>query len=197
MQALYFKTSPPSSPPKLEGLYNPLNRGVEESLLPVLRQHDCSFVAYNPLAAGLLTGKHRSPDEVIAGRFKDNPNYLPRFYTAQCFAAVEKIRKSCEEAEISMVDATYRWLLLHSELGPYDGVLIGASNLEQLDQNLSACCFENDEASKLPFAVVESMNSAWEITREGAFAYFRSYSSDMPDRESRPKGAGYVAHGPK
>jgi len=55
------------------------------------------FVAYNALAAGLLTGKHQPPKkdqpldgraaeaasgsarEVAAGRFKNNPNYLPRF----------------------------------------------------------------------------------------------------------------------
>lgn len=68
-----------TKPSVFQGLYNPLNRGVEAELLPVLRAHGCAFVAYNPLAAGLLTGKHTSPDEVAVGRFKDNPNYLPRF----------------------------------------------------------------------------------------------------------------------
>jgi aryl-alcohol dehydrogenase-like predicted oxidoreductase len=66
-------------PSVYQGLYNPLNRCVEEELLPVLRQNGCAFVAYNPLAAGFLTGKHQK-DTVVAGRFKDNPNYLPRFY---------------------------------------------------------------------------------------------------------------------
>jgi aryl-alcohol dehydrogenase-like predicted oxidoreductase len=31
---------------------------AEEELIPTLRRHGAAFVAYNPLAAGLLTGKH-------------------------------------------------------------------------------------------------------------------------------------------
>ena len=176
-----------TKPTVFQGLYNPLNRAVEETLLPILRQNNCSFVAYNPLAAGLLTGKHTNHNEVITGRFKDNPNYLPRFYTPQCFAAVESIKNACEAAGISMTDATYRWLLLHSELSHNDGLLLGASSIEQLEQNLNACSITDADDLKLPPAVLEAMNSAWDITKEGAFDYFRSYSSDMPDREQRPQ----------
>lgn len=40
------------TPPTVyQGLYNPLNRLVEEELLPVLRQNGCSFIAYNPLVS--------------------------------------------------------------------------------------------------------------------------------------------------
>lgn len=184
-----------TKPTVYQGLYNPLNRAVEESLMPTLRQHGCSFIAYNPLAAGLLTGKHVNPSEVMTGRFKDNPNYLPRFYTPQCFAALEGIRNACEATGITMVDAAYRWLLLHSHLRPDDGLLVGASSMEQLDQNLNACCITVGDT--LPPAVLEAMDAAWHITKEGAFDYFRSYSSDMPGRDQRPQGAGYVAHGPK
>ena len=61
-------------PTVFQGLYNPLNRLVEEELLPLLKEHECAFIAYNPLAAGLLTGRHASADgAVAAGRFKDNP----------------------------------------------------------------------------------------------------------------------------
>lgn len=67
-------------------------------------------MAYNALAAGLLTGKHQPPKkdqpldgraaeaasgsarEVAAGRFKNNPNYLPRFYTDANFNAVAMVR---------------------------------------------------------------------------------------------------------
>jgi aflatoxin B1 aldehyde reductase len=40
------------TPPTVyQGLYNPLNRLVEDELLPVLRENGCSFVAYNPLVS--------------------------------------------------------------------------------------------------------------------------------------------------
>lgn len=42
-----------AKPTVYQGLYNPLNRCVEEDLLPVLRKNKCKFIAYNPLAAGV------------------------------------------------------------------------------------------------------------------------------------------------
>lgn len=175
-----------------QGLYNPLNRVVEQDLLPVLKKQKCSFVAYNPLAAGLLTGKHKSRDQVHAGRFKDNPNYLPRFYTDDNFAAVELIRKACETEGITMVEATYRWLLLHSALDENDGLLLGASSVAQLTQNLSACAAAVEKGPLSP-QLLEAFEEAWKITAKAAFPYWRSYSSDMPNRDSLDQGASYDA----
>lgn len=189
------------TPPTVyQGLYNPLNRLVEDDLLPVLRKNQCSFVAYNPLAAGLLAGKYQAPagdddDKVPEGRFKNNPNYLPRYFTSPNFEAVELIRKACDEAGICMVEATYRWLLRHSALTSTDGVLLGASSLQQLDQNLAACKVAADEnEGPLPKAVLTAFDEAWIITKAaGVFPYWRSYSADMPDRENRDQGASYEA----
>jgi hypothetical protein len=73
---------------------------------------------------------------VAQGRFKDNPNYLPRFYTDANFAAVRDIAAACDAHGMDMVQATYTWLMSASALQPGDGVLVGASSVEQLDSNL-------------------------------------------------------------
>ena len=86
-----------------QGLYNPLNRRIETELLPTLRQHDMHFVAYNPLAGGFLTGKHTSLSEVAPGRFKDNSNYLERFWKEDHFKALELLQRACNEAGLSLV----------------------------------------------------------------------------------------------
>ena len=185
-----------SKPTVYQGLYNPLNRCVEEELLPILRQNGCAFVAYNPLAAGLLTGKHVK-DSVVAGRFKDNPNYLPRFYTDVNFDAVQLIRAACDASNISMVEATYKWLLCHSALSGdlADGILIGASSMEQLGQNLLSCT-RVGENSLLPKEIVDAFDAAWKVVKSGEerpFPYWRSYSSDMPNRLEMDPGASYSA----
>lgn len=185
-----------AKPTVYQGLYNPLNRCVEDELLPVLRQNGCAFIAYNPLAAGLLTGKHVK-ENVVAGRFKDNPNYLPRFYTDVNFEAVQLIRSACGAANISMVEATYRWLLCHSALNGElsDGVLIGASSIDQLEQNLQSCALDS-EGSVLPKEVVGAFDAAWEVIQSGderPFPYWRSYSADMPGRLELDPGASYSA----
>uniref|UniRef100_A0A7R9WMD0 NADP-dependent oxidoreductase domain-containing protein n=1 Tax=Craspedostauros australis TaxID=1486917 RepID=A0A7R9WMD0_9STRA len=183
------------TPPTVyQGLYNPLNRLVEAELLPLLKANNCAFVAYNPLAAGLLTGKHKSRDDVAKGRFQNNPNYLPRFYTDSNFQALALIREACDHNEISMIEATYRWLLRHSKLTPSDGLLLGASSLEQLDQNLASCkAAASQDDGGLPDDVLEAFEKAWSITEASSFPYWRSYSSDMPGRESLDQGASYNA----
>lgn len=180
-------------PTVYQGLYNPLNRKVEQELLPLLKANKCTFVAYNPLAAGLLSGKHKPDGQVQKGRFKENPNYLPRFYTDQNFQAIELIRKACNVDGITMVEATYIWLLRHSALTENDGVLIGASSLAQLEQNLAACASATSKDDGLSRQLLDAFEGAWKLTEEGAFPYWRSYSADMPDRGTLDQGASYAA----
>ncbi|GMI45951.1 hypothetical protein TrCOL_g659 [Triparma columacea] len=180
------------TPPSVyQGLMNPLNRMVEAELLPFLRSRGCSFVAYNPLAAGLLTGKHMEGTEVLEGRFKDNQNYLPRFYTEGNFRALSRIREACEAANISMVEGSYLWLLRHSALGENDGVLLGASSIAQLESNLKAC--ERAKREVLPEEVRVAFEEAWEVTKtENPFKYWRAFSRDMPGGESMDQGEAYA-----
>ena len=189
-----------TKPTVCQGLYNPLNRLAEDELIPTLHANGASFIAYNPLAAGLLSGRHQAGGEVAAGRFKDNPNYLPRFYTDANFAALNTINAACDAAGISLLEATYRWLLNHSALTPDDGLLLGASSIEQLESNMAACEAARGEQGirpkPLPESVIEAIDGVWDkvpALRDGAFPYWRSYSKDMPNRESLPPGASYNA----
>lgn len=191
----------PHRPSVYQGLYNPLNRVVEKELIPLLKRNECVFVAYNPLAGGLLTGKHAANGEVKDGRFKNNPNYLPRFYTSSNFHALEVIQRACEDDGLSMIEATYRWLTHHSALAEGDGILIGASSLTQLEENLGCCrrARGDDTKQRLSPHVLGAFEKAWEIIKfhdesdGGPFPYWRSYSLDMPGRDSLDQGASYTA----
>jgi aflatoxin B1 aldehyde reductase len=190
------------TPPTVyQGLYNPLNRLVETELLPVLRANHCAFVAYNPLAGGLMSGKHVTQEDAAApGRFANqNPNYVPRFLTTANFRAVDALREALESyhresnESISMVEASYRWLVHHSVLQAQDGIIIGASSLTQLQQNLRACC-----QHPLPARLAHCWDNAWPIVcaesaanSERIFPYWRSYSADMPHRKALDPGAAY------
>ena len=88
-----------------------------------------SFVAYNPLAAGLLTGKHSEGGEVPAGRFKDNANYLDRFYKHDNFEAVELLKATLVPHGLSLTQATFSWMLYNSALVEADAVLLGCSKV--------------------------------------------------------------------
>jgi aflatoxin B1 aldehyde reductase len=143
----------------------------------------------------LLTGKHTDVGSVVKGRFKNNENYLPRFYTPSNFEALQLISQQCEKDNMSMVDATFQWLLNHSALdAKIDGFLLGASSVSQLEQNLSACTrAASPDVQPLSSGLLNAFDEAWEATKDGAFPYWRSYSSDMPHRETLDPGASYNA----
>ena len=47
--------------------YNLLLRGIEEELLPACLSQGVGVIPYNPIAAGLLTGKHRRGQPPVSG----------------------------------------------------------------------------------------------------------------------------------
>lgn len=191
-----------------QGLYNPLNRRVEQTLLPVLRDNHIEFVAYNALAAGLLTGKHQAQQtasDVIPGRFKNNDNYLPRFYTDVNFRAIATIQTALPEG-LDLITATYIWLRRHSSLTSGDGILLGASSPSQLEGNLSAC-EAAEQCDPLPESLLVAFEDAWKMISEegegeggegegkgkGPFPYWRGFSQDHPGRDLLDPGASYSA----
>ena len=111
-----------------------------------------------------------------------------RFYKPDLFEGIALIRAACEAAEVSMVEASFRWLLNHSSLSDGDGVVLGASSSEQLAQNLAGCA----TAEALPPAVVSAFDEAWKIGQEDAFAFWRGYSKDQPGWEDMDPGAACV-----
>jgi aryl-alcohol dehydrogenase-like predicted oxidoreductase len=138
-------------------MYNLLARGIEQEFLPMAREFGISTVVYNPLAGGLLTGKHR-PEAPLAGtRFDGNPMYLDRYWHPACFEAVEKLKTAAEQAGRSLVSLALNWLLHHTAA---DCIILGASRLEQLEQNLAAL-----EEGPLPPEAVEACDRVWDGLR--------------------------------
>jgi aryl-alcohol dehydrogenase-like predicted oxidoreductase len=91
---------------------------------------------YNPLAGGLLTGKHRHDAEPEAsGRFGSNQFYRERFWHAPHFEAVRALAGLAAGAERSLIGLSFRWLLDRDDV---QCVILGASSMSQLEANLTA-----------------------------------------------------------
>lgn len=160
-------------PPSVyQGLYNNLSRGVESELLPALDHYGIRFNAYNPLAGGLLTGKYQDVSQApMPGRFTVRPNYKNRYWKNSFFDAMNLLSRCCKQHGTSMVNAAFRWLCFHSDLSSKkgDGIILGASSVLQLEQNLKAM-----EEGMLPPAIVQAFDEAWDISRVDCPSYFRS-----------------------
>lgn len=160
-------------PTVFEGVYNPLTRRAEAELNDCLNQLGMRFYAYNPMCGGLLTGRYgKFEDAPTDGRFTHRPNYQGRYWKKSFFEAVDVIKTAAEQHGITSIEATYRWLAYHSMLNGDrgDAILIGASKLNHLQQNMKTV-----EAGPLPADVVEAFEQAWTITRGDSPEYFTLY----------------------
>ncbi|WP_153393672.1 aldo/keto reductase [Ornithinicoccus halotolerans] len=119
-------------------LYNVVGRRLEEEYAEFAATTGLHTVAYNPLAGGLLTGRYQPDEEPVDGRFGSSAmaeRYRDRYWNQQTFAAVAELTRVAEEAGLSLVELSLRWLLGRPATG---SVLIGSSRTAQLRQNLDA-----------------------------------------------------------
>tara|TARA_B100000315_G_C14546345_1_gene573408 strand:+ start:307 stop:1257 length:951 start_codon:yes stop_codon:yes gene_type:complete len=161
-------------PSVYQGMYNGLCRNVEPELIPALRKLGIRFYAYNPLAGGLLTGKHHRYDDVPqAGRFARLKSYRTRYWKQQYFNAVNDFTITCNEAQIKPAEAAYRWLTHHSELDSKkgDAIIIGASSLSQFEQNI-----ESISQGPLPENIVRVFDNAWDNVLYQSPDYFKFFT---------------------
>jgi aryl-alcohol dehydrogenase-like predicted oxidoreductase len=139
-------------------MYNLIARGIEEEFLPFCKRFGISVVPYNPLAGGLLTGKHRKAGGPIAGtRFDGNQLYLNRYWHDDDFAAVEELQATARDAGKTLVELSFHWLLAQPQV---DSIILGASRMEQLDENLKAC-----EGGRLDGDTVARCDAVWKRLR--------------------------------
>jgi len=138
-------------------MHNLLARGVEQEYLPMCKQFGVARIVYNPLAGGLLTGKHLSAAPLRGSRFDKNQMYLDRYWHQDDFRAVDAVRAIAERSGRSMVSLALNWLLHHAET---DCVVLGASRLEHLEQNLKAA-----DEGPLATDTVESLDQVWKNLR--------------------------------
>lgn len=132
-------------PTVFQGSYNPIARLPEDELLPVLRKHGISFVAYSPMAGGFLAKKPEQfvdhPD-TLQGRWNE-ATFLGKVYHSLYnkplpLQALEQWHNIAAAEGISGAEMAYRWVAYNSALTKEDGMVVGATNMEQWKSNVEA-----------------------------------------------------------
>ncbi len=119
--------------------YNLLFRSFERDLLPLCQEEGIAVIPYNPLAGGLLTGKHVKTEAPPAGtRFtlgNAGTMYQARYWNDRQFESIEALRGIAEEAGMSLATLAVAWVLATPAV---TAPIIGASRSEQLADSLAA-----------------------------------------------------------
>ena len=119
--------------------YSLLFREIERELLPLAAEEGLGVIPYNPLAGGLLTGKHRAGSAPTPGtRFtlgSAATRYQERYWNERAFSTVEQLGRLAAQAGVPLATLSVAWVLANPLV---TAPLLGASRPEQLDDTLAA-----------------------------------------------------------
>ena len=112
--------------------YSLLKRGAEREVLPAARKYGVGFLPFFPLYNGLLTGKYTRQGGPADARLTQ---IKPELLEDAPWEVLERYRAFCDDRGVSMLTATFAWLLAQPGL---TSVIAGASRPEQVAQNAEA-----------------------------------------------------------
>jgi aryl-alcohol dehydrogenase-like predicted oxidoreductase len=118
--------------------YNLLFRENERELFPLCEEDGIAVIPYNPLAGGMLTGKHKPGAPTEGSRFtlgRAQEMYQERYWQDLMFDSVDRIRPIAEDAGIPMTTLALRWVLANPAI---TAPIVGASRPEQLQASVAA-----------------------------------------------------------
>lgn len=116
-----------------QGRFNMLNREPEEVILEQAAGNGVGFVAFSPLAQGLLTDRYLNG--IPEGSRMTHSRFLrPEVLTDELLTQLKEWNRMAADMGLSLAQYALRWVLDHENVA---SVIVGASSVEQLKQSLS------------------------------------------------------------
>ena len=140
--------------------YSMLNRWIEGGLLDVLGREGVGCIAFSPLAQGVLTGKYLTG--VPSGsRATQNGSLSSDQISEATLTHVRALAAIAEARGQSLAQLALAWALRDQRV---TSVLIGASSVAQLEENLAAVSntsFSDEELTAIDGHAVEAGINIW------------------------------------
>jgi aryl-alcohol dehydrogenase-like predicted oxidoreductase len=118
--------------------YSLLFREIERELLPLCAEEGVAVIPYNPLAGGLLTGKHKPGGPTQGTRFTLGTAaelYQKRYWHDREFATISSFVEIAREAGLAPATLAVAWVLANPVI---TAPIVGASRPEQLAASIAA-----------------------------------------------------------
>lgn len=146
--------------------YSMLNRWVEKELLATLDELGAGCIAFSPLAQGLLTNKYLNGVPQNSRATAENSSLLMGFLNEKNLSRVRALNKIAQERGQTLAQMAIAWVLRDKRV---TSALIGARNVEQLDNSLDALNrlqFTNEELNEIDRHAQDSAIDLWKDARE-------------------------------
>ena len=123
------------APIAMQEFYSLVERGPEREHIPAARHLGLGLIPWSPLGYGLLTGKYTRDDTKSGGRLSGQNPFGDTLFTDANWRTADALREVAGELNVSMPQVALAWLLRRPGVAT---ILLGASKLEQLNDNLKA-----------------------------------------------------------
>jgi len=147
--------------------YSMLNRWIEEGLLATLDELGVGCIAFSPLAQGLLTNKYLKGVPAVSRATASGSSLLGDFLSEDNLKRVRALNDIAASRGQTLAQMAIAWTLRD---GRVTSSLIGARNLEQLNDSLDAVqklSFSEAELKEIDRHAVEGAIDLWKGAREG------------------------------
>ena len=125
-----------------------LTRDPEECIIPQAHQHGAGFIAFSPLAQGLLTDRYLQG--IPEGSRMTASNFLrPEMLTDTLIEKLRALNEIALQRGQTLAEMSLAWLLRDERV---TSVIVGASSIGQLEKNLRACnntTFTDEELKRI------------------------------------------------
>ncbi|MCL4160413.1 UNVERIFIED_CONTAM: hypothetical protein GTU68_017094 [Idotea baltica] len=118
----------------IQNAYSLLCRQFEGDLAEVAQREDVGLLAYSPMGNGVLSGKYIKGTAADNARLKLFPRFA-RFSSDQCTEATKRYMKIAEENDMSLAQMSLAFV---NERPFVTSNIIGATSIEQLEENLDS-----------------------------------------------------------
>ena len=146
--------------------YSMLNRWIEQDLLGVLDELGAGCIAFSPLAQGLLTDKYLKGVPENTRATAENSSMQKQFLNDENLKRVRALSDIAASRKQSLAQMAIAWVLRDRRV---TSALIGARNVEQLDNSLDAVKrldFTDAELTEIDCHAQESGIDLWKDARE-------------------------------
>ncbi len=133
-----------------QAAYNLFDRDVEERALPLCRDRGLAFLAYRPLAAGLLSGRYREPPAFRGDDHRRGLYWFKGKEFERRRRVIDRLQPIAEREGVSLVALALGWLRAQPGVSV---VLAGARNRSQAAETFAS------DTQPLPPDVVQAIDA--------------------------------------
>jgi len=151
----YLEESAKNGLPRIMSIQNPyslLNRTFEVGLAEMAIKQKVGLLSYSPLAFGLLSGKYHLKTDQPTDRLNVY-NQMDRYRSEQCYNATTKYLEIAKDNNMSLTQMALAYINTRPFL---TSNIIGATNIEQLKENISSTEFEITEEMEKAIEAVQN-----------------------------------------